>query len=107
MYIRELGSIASRFYDEIIIKEQPDLRDRSKGDTARLLREGALHNRYNDKNIKVILEEEEAVLYALRQAKDGDVIVSFSQFLYLTFPIINKFREEIGLEKIGENLELI
>ena len=59
------------------------------------------------KNIKIILEEEEAVLYALKNANSGDVIVSFSQFLYLTFPVINKFRSEIGLEKIGENIELV
>lgn len=107
IYIKELGSIAARFCDEIIIKEQPDLRGRSKGETARLLKEGALYTGYEEKNIKVILEEGDAVLYALKNANSGDVIVSFSQFLYLTFPVINKFREEIGLEKIGENLELV
>lgn len=107
IYIKELGSIAARFCDEIIIKEQPDLRGRSKGETARLLKEGALYNGYDEKNIKVILKEEDAVLYALKNANSGDVIVSFSQFLYLTFPVINKFRAEIGLEKIGENLELV
>ena len=107
IYIKELGSIAARFCDEIIIKEQPDLRGRSKGETARLLKEGALYNGYDEKNIKVILKEEDAVLYALKNANSGDVIVSFSQFLYLTFPVINKFRAEIGLEKIGENLELL
>lgn len=107
VYIRELGGIAAKFCDEIIIKEQPDLRGRSKGETARLLKEGALYNGYDNKNIKVILDEEDAVLYALRNANSGDIIVSFSQFLYLTFPAINKFRVEIGLDKIGENLELV
>lgn len=107
IYIKELGSIAARFCDEIIIKEQPDLRGRSKGETATLLKEGVLYTGYDEKNIKIILEEEEAVLYALKNANSGDVIVSFSQFLYLTFPVINKFRSEIGLEKIGENIELV
>lgn len=106
-YIKELGEISSRFCDEIIIKEQPDLRGRGKGETARLLAEGVLHNKYDDKNIKVILEEEDAILEALRSAKDGDIIVSFSQFLYITFPAINKFRKEIGLRSVGEDLELI
>lgn len=107
IYIKELGSIAARFCDEIIIKEQPDLRGRRKGETAALLKEGVLYTGYDEKNIKIILEEEEAILYALKNANSGDVIVSFSQFLYLTFPVINKFRAEIGLEKIGENLELV
>lgn len=107
IYIKELGSIAARFCDEIIIKEQPDLRGRRKGETAALLKEGVLYTGYDEKNIKIILEEEEAILYALKDANSGDVIVSFSQFLYLTFPVINKFRAEIGLEKIGENLELV
>ena len=105
-YIKELGEIASKYCDEIIIKEQPDLRGRLKGETAELLKEGALENGYNIKKIKVILKEEDAILYSLRSANSGDIIVSFSQFLYLTFPVINKFREEIGLEKIGEDLDL-
>lgn len=107
IYIKELGSIAARFCDEIIIKEQPDLRGRSKGETARLLKEGAMYTGYDEKNIKVILEEEKAILYSLKNANSGDVIVSFSQFLYLTFPVINKFREEHGLKSIGEGLELL
>lgn len=107
IYIKELGEIAAEFCDKIIIKEQPDLRGRKKGETAELLKEGALNNKYNSENIKVILEEEEAILYALRNANVGDVIVSFSQFLYLTFPVINKFRVERGLNKIGEDLDLM
>lgn len=105
-HIKELGQIAAKFCDSIIIKEQPDLRGRSVGETAELLRLGALKEGFDDKKIKVILGEEEAILESLNDAKEGDIIVSFSQFLYLTIPVINAFRKERDMNIIGENLDL-
>ena len=106
IYIEELGEVAAKFCDFIIIKEQPDLRGRKEYETANLIKCGALRVGFDEKNIKVILKEEEAILEALRDAQEEDVIVSFSQFLYLTFPAINLFRKEVGLDCIGEDLDL-
>lgn len=105
-YIEELGEIAARFSDNIIIKEQPDLRGREVGETATILKEGALKIGYEKENIKIILDEESAVLEALKSAEEGDIIVSFSQFLYLTIPIINKFRIESGMDEVGTDIDL-
>lgn len=42
-------------------------------------------------NIQILLTEEEALSYGLKNAIDNEVIVSFSQFLDKTMPVVNKF----------------
>ena len=105
-YIIELGEVAACYCNKIIIKEQPDLRGRKKGETANLLKEGVLSNGFNLINLIICLEEEEAILTALKSAEKDEIIVSFSQFLYLTFPVINKYRLENGMDTIGQDLDL-
>ena len=75
-----LGEIASKYCDEIIIKEQLDLRGRHKGETAELLKEGALNNGYDIKKIKVILNEGDAVLYSLNNKQLWQHIYSLRSF---------------------------
>lgn len=105
-YIIELGEVAACYCNKIIIKEQPDLRGRKKGETANLLKEGVLSKGFNLNNLIICLEEEEAILTALKSAEKDEIIVSFSQFLYLTFPVINKYRLENGMDTIGQDLDL-
>lgn len=104
-YIRELGEIASRYCDDIIIREQLILRGRSQGESAALIREGILKNEFNKDNLKIILKEEEAIVYAMENAQQGEVIVLFTQCLDVIIPAINSYLEKQGKPLIGENID--
>lgn len=90
-HIINLGEIAASYCDKVIIKEQEDKRGRKEKETANLLYKGLKNKNFSDENITIFIEEEDALSKALNEAREGEVIVSFSQFLDITMPIINKY----------------
>ncbi|WP_052950862.1 Mur ligase family protein [Clostridium baratii] len=100
-HIIELGEIAAKFCDKVIIKEQEDKRGKEDGETAKLLKRGLTNKGFKEENIITLLEERDAILKALNDARKGEIIVSFSQFLHLTIPAINEFLSENKLELIN------
>lgn len=100
-HIIELGEIAAKFCDKVIIKEQEDKRGKKDGETAKLLKRGLINKGFKEENIIILLEERDAILKALNDAIKGEVIVSFSQFLHLTIPAINEFLSENKLRLIN------
>lgn len=100
-HIIELGEIAAKFCDKVIIKEQEDKRGKATGETAKLLKKGLINKGFKEENIIILLEERDAILKALNDAIAGEIIVSFSQFLHLTIPAINEFLSENKLELIN------
>ncbi|MBN2016201.1 hypothetical protein JW766_05200 [Candidatus Dojkabacteria bacterium] len=80
-FIKKIGQIAARHSDFIYIKEsrQPKGRKRKriKGETAALLKEGALKEVSKPNKLKVILDEEQAVKNAILKAKAGDLLLVF------------------------------
>lgn len=100
-HIIELGEIAAEFCDKVIIKEQEDKRGKEDGETAKLLKRGLINKGFKEENIIILLEEIDAILKALNDAIEGEIIVSFSQFLHLTIPAINEFLSENNLEHIN------
>lgn len=99
-HIIELGEIAAKFCDKVIIKEQEDKRGKANGETAKLLKKGLINKGFKEENIITLLEERDAILKSLNDAIEGEIIVSFSQFLHLTIPAINEFLSENKLEPI-------
>ncbi|MDQ2689990.1 MAG: cyanophycin synthetase [Chloroflexota bacterium] len=74
--IRELGRVAARYFDEIIVREDENNRGRRRGDTAALIAEGidsAPDRRVA--SVTTILDELEATRHALDRAAEGDVVV--------------------------------
>lgn len=102
-YIKELGSIAAQYCDYIIIREQEDLRGRKPGESASIIKEGALEGQFDEEKIRIIFKEEEALLYAMERAVKGEVIVLFTQCLDVIIPTINKFLANKGRKTIGKN----
>jgi UDP-N-acetylmuramyl tripeptide synthase len=105
-YIRELGYISAKYCDSIIIREQADLRERAVGESAGLIRQGALEAGFKEENLKIIYKEEDAILYAMENAEAGEVIVLFTQCLDVIIPAINSFLEKQGKPLIGEGVDL-
>jgi cyanophycin synthetase len=76
--MRELGRVAARYFDEIIIREDKNPRGRARGDIAALVLEGVqggMRQGYRVGNVEIVLDEMEATKRALDRARPGDVVV--------------------------------
>ena len=76
--IREVGRVAARGFDVLVMKEDASLRGRQPGDVAALLAEGARSAGVADEAILTKLDEREAVDLALGHARPGDLLVIFA-----------------------------
>ncbi len=75
---REYGAIAARSFDEIIVREDKNLRGRKPGETAEHVLEGirkAQADGARAQKSEAILDELEAAKVAMRRAKQGDLVV--------------------------------
>jgi cyanophycin synthetase len=73
--MREMGALATRYFDEIIFREDPARRGRKPGEIVALLAEGALAAGFPEERIRRILEEDEAADACLGRAQPGDLVV--------------------------------
>ena len=74
--IRRCGRVCAPYLHFAVIKEDADRRGRLPGETARLLREGMRQQPLAPPH-RLILDELEAVRYALSLAGEGDLVVVF------------------------------
>ncbi|MBL0406958.1 cyanophycin synthetase [Microvirga aerilata] len=73
--MREMGALATRYFDEIIFREDPARRGRKPGEIIGLLVEGALAAGFPEQKITRILNEDQAAGVCLRMAQPGDLVV--------------------------------
>jgi cyanophycin synthetase len=76
--MRELGEIAARHFDVVIVREDEALRGRERGEVAGLVVEGvrrAADDGARCKQVEQVLEEIEAVRHAMARANAGDLVV--------------------------------
>ncbi len=76
--IRELGQIAAQMADVLVLREDDDRRGRETGQIAAMMREAALETGFPEQQIVTVLDELEAVRYALRQAETNDLVIVFA-----------------------------
>jgi cyanophycin synthetase len=79
--LRRLGQLAAGMFDELVIKQDNNLRGRPPGESARLLEEGAREAGLPADKITTILSEIEAVRYILSQGQPGDLLVIFADLV--------------------------
>ncbi|HYE48736.1 MAG TPA: cyanophycin synthetase [Azospirillaceae bacterium] len=73
--MREMGAIATQFFDEIVFREDPARRGRKPGEIVAHLLEGALEAGFSPERIRCALEEDEAARICLETARPGDLVV--------------------------------
>ena len=76
--IRRAGELAAAF-DDVIIKEDIDLRGREPGEIARLLREGLLAGGRAEDHIEIIRSSAEAIEAGLQRVGEDDLLVVFAE----------------------------
>jgi cyanophycin synthetase len=76
--MRELGRVAARYFDDVIIREDRGSRGRPRGETAGLIEAGvreAIAGGARAGNVEVQLDEMEAIRTALDRSRPGDLVV--------------------------------
>jgi len=75
--IVEMGRVAARYFDEVIVREDENNRGRPRGATAELISQGIEDAGPDRRTAKTttILDELEATRHALKLAAEGDVVV--------------------------------
>ena len=73
--IREMGALATRYFDEIVFREDPARRGRKPGEIVELLVEGALAAGFSEDRIRRVMNEEDAAPVCLAMAQPGDLVV--------------------------------
>jgi cyanophycin synthetase len=73
--MREMGALATRYFDQIIFREDPARRGRRPGEIVALLFEGARAAGFPEERIRRILEEDQAAHVCLDAAEPGDLVV--------------------------------
>jgi cyanophycin synthetase len=76
--IRELGEVAARHFDALIVREDRNLRGRQPGEIAELVAAGAraaADDGARCRSLEVVLDEMEASRLALDRANPGDLVV--------------------------------
>jgi cyanophycin synthetase len=76
--MRELGRVAARYFDEVIVREDVNPRGRERGETGALVMEGIEQARSQGArvgNARVVTDELEACRSALDRSRPGDLVV--------------------------------
>jgi cyanophycin synthetase len=85
----ELGEIAARIFDRIIVKEDDDKRGRADGEVADLILKGIVQTNPNVR-VETILSEVQALETALNEVERGGLVVIFPESVSRAIEIIQK-----------------
>ena len=89
----EIGRIASEMFDEIIIRQDRNLRGKTAEELIVMLEKG-IRQHDPKKKITVILKEEEAIDFAVKNAQKGSLLVLCSDVVPDALAQVMKFKEE-------------
>ena len=89
----EMGKIAAEMFDEIIIRQDKNLRGKTEQEIIGMISDG-IKSVDPDKKITVIPSEPEAITYAITNAKKGSLIVVSSDVVPDALNLVMKFKEE-------------
>jgi cyanophycin synthetase len=76
--MRELGEVAARHFDVLVVREDASLRGRQRGETAELVADGvrrAAADGARCQQLEIIVDEIEAVRFAMARSNPGDLVV--------------------------------
>ena len=103
-----IGEICAKNLDKIIIKEDKDKRGRKSGEVAEILKKAVLNTKKNAE-LKVCLDEVEALKYAIRTSQKDDVIIVFYEKLEPLLEIVKGDSKEFidELEVLDKKRETV
>lgn len=90
---KDLGAIAAEMFDEIIIRQDRNLRGRSEEELIGLL-EAGINSVDPKKPRRIIRSEEEAIAFAIKNATPGTLIIVSSDVVPAALEQVMKFKED-------------
>jgi cyanophycin synthetase len=93
--MRDLGKVAARYFDDVIVREDTNPRGRARGETAELIREGveeAILDGARAGNVEIVVDEMEAARRALDRSRPGDLVVLCVDYATEVFKELEKRR---------------
>jgi cyanophycin synthetase len=92
--IREIGRISARNFDEIIIRQDKNMRGRTADEIVNLLVEGIHEEKGQDIPLTIIHKEKEAIMYAYKHVKPGALITIMCDVVPDALDFIKKLKED-------------
>ena len=92
--IRDLGKLSAQYFDEIIIRQDKNLRGRTAEEIVNLLIEGINETKSTDIPITIIYNEKEAIMHAYNTAKPGALITIMCDVVAEALEMIKGLKEE-------------
>ena len=89
----EIGSIAAEMADEIIIRQDKRLRGKTEEELIKMLDDGIKAQNPNKKTT-IIPSEKDAILYAVKNAKKGSLIILCSDVVPDALELVKKLKED-------------
>lgn len=102
--ITEIGEVAAGMFDLVLIKEDGDLRGREPGSVATLLVDGLRRGGLNERAIRIIPDELQAVRQALDLAREGDLVVVMADDLDAIWHLVSTHERAAGTEGRSHHL---
>ncbi|MGJ8591140.1 MAG: cyanophycin synthetase [Aquaticitalea sp.] len=89
----EIGSISAEMFDEIIIRQDKNLRGKTETELIQMLDDG-IKMKDPNKKTTIIPNESEAATFAIKNAKKGSLIVICSDVVPDALELVQKLKEE-------------
>lgn len=89
----EIGKIAAEMFDEIIIRQDKNLRGKTEAEIEKMIIDG-IKQVDPDKKITIIASEKKAIRYAIDNAKKGTLIIVCSDEVQGALSVITNYKEE-------------
>lgn len=96
--IKELGKISGKYFDEIIIRQDKNLRGRTAEEIVNLLVAGIKETQPKEIPIQIIYNEKEAIMHAYNNAKPGSLITIMCDVVAEALDLIKGLKEKEDTE---------
>ena len=92
--IREIGRISARNFDEIIIRQDKNLRGRTADEIVNLLVEGINESKTREIPLKILHKERDAIMFAYEHVKPGAIITIMCDVIPDALDFIKQLKEK-------------
>lgn len=89
----EIGIVAAEMFDEVIIRQDKRLRGRTEEELIGLLNDG-IKQKDPNKKTTIIPSEKEAIIYAIKNAKEGSLIILCSDVIPEALDLVMQLKDE-------------
>ncbi|MEO6723535.1 MAG: cyanophycin synthetase [Ferruginibacter sp.] len=92
--IMDLGTLSAKCFDEIIIRQDKNLRGRTADEIVNLLIEGINAGKTKEIPVTIILNEKDAITHAYKTAKPGSLVTIMCDVVAEALQMIKSLKEE-------------